>query len=145
MSAEGFQILNKEKNDIWIIERDFLKLYHQHGANVNEKNQSIIFFFGKNFDYTQLGTGYCQFEIRVRNADKSNFIVADPHTNEFIRLVTNAFAVTTQDTRISTSSGRKQNNFVGPISRIMKLSMHRGVDLSTYFDKDDESEVGINY
>ena len=79
-------------------------------------------------------------------AKKAIFIVACGNTNELIRLVFNAFAYIIHDARKSTSAGVEieQNKYVGPISTIMRLITEKDSGLSTYFDKFDESENGIN-
>ena len=58
MSAVDFQIVDDEKNDDSIIKRDFLKIYHQYGADVNNKNSNIKFSFGENHNFIQVANGY---------------------------------------------------------------------------------------
>ena len=72
-------------------------------------------------------------------------VVASDNTYEIIRLVKNAFAYTIHDARISTSAGIEieQNKLVGPVSTIMRLVPLKDGDLTTYFDKIDETENGI--
>ena len=41
MSAEDFQMIDDSKIDNSIIKRDFIKIYHQHGAEVKNENQNI--------------------------------------------------------------------------------------------------------
>ena len=38
MSAEDFQLIDDSKMDDSIIKRDFIKIYHQSGANVDAEN-----------------------------------------------------------------------------------------------------------
>ena len=38
MSLEDFQLIDIEPIDNSIIKRDFLKVYHQKGANLNDSN-----------------------------------------------------------------------------------------------------------
>ena len=38
MSAEDFQLIDDEKIDDSIIKRDFIKIYHQSGANVDAES-----------------------------------------------------------------------------------------------------------
>ena len=45
MTAEDFQLKDDSKIDDTIIKIDFIKIYHQHGAEVNTENQNIKFFF----------------------------------------------------------------------------------------------------
>ena len=145
MSAEDFQLIDKEKIDDSIIKRDFIKIYHESGANVDAENSQIKFYSGENHYFIQVGNGYLEFDIRVRRADGYPFTFVAPGNN-IIRLVNNAFAYTIHDARKSSSSGVEieQNKFVGPISTVMILVMEKNGDLSTYFDIIDESEDGIN-
>ena len=93
-----------------------------------------------------MGNGYLKFDIKIRKADNTNFIVADDNTNEIIGSVNKVFAYTLNDARISTSCGveMEQNNYLGPISTIMRLVTQKDGDISTYFDRIDENETGIN-
>ena len=63
-----------------------------------------------------------------------------------IRLVNNAFAYIFQEARISTSSGTEieHNKNLGNVSTIMRLLTQKDGDLSSYFDKIDETEAEIN-
>ena len=145
MSAEDFQLIDNEKIDDSIIKRDFIKIYHQSGANVDAENSQIKFHFGENHNFIQVGNGYLEFDIRIRRDDGNAFTIVAPG-NDIIRLVNNAFAYTIHDARISTSAGVEieQNKYVGPSSTIMRLITQKDGDLSTYFDVTDESEDKIN-
>ena len=77
MSAGDFQLIDEEKIDDSIIKRDFIKFYHQSGANVNNENSNIKFYFGENFNFVQVGNGYSEFDIRIRRAIGNNFGDAD--------------------------------------------------------------------
>ena len=66
MSLEDFQLLDKEPFDNSIIKRDFTKIYHQQGAQLNQSDQNIEFIFGENNNYHQIGIGYLEFNITVR-------------------------------------------------------------------------------
>ena len=48
MSLEDFEILSNEPFDNSLIKKDFLKIYHQQGAQLNNSEQKIEFIFGKN-------------------------------------------------------------------------------------------------
>ena len=140
MSAEDFQLIGGSKIDDSIIKRDFIKIYHQHGAEVNNENQNIEFYFGENLNYIQIGNAYLEIDILVRKADRTNFADADE-----IRLVNNAFAYVFQEGRISTSAGTEieRNKNLGNVSTIMRLLTQKDGDLSSYFDKINETEGGI--
>ena len=141
MSAEDFQLKDTEKIDDSIIKRDFIKIYHQSGANVHAETSQIKFYFVENHNFIQVGNGYLEFDIRIRLDNDSNFV-----DGNVIRLVNNAFAYTMRGARISTSAGVEieQNKYVGPISTIMRLVTQQDGDLSTYFDIIDESENQID-
>ena len=141
MSAEDFQLIDDEKIDDSIIKRDFIKIYHQSGANVDDENSQIKFYFGENHNFIQVGNSYLDFDTRVRLDNDNNFAESN-----LTRLINNAFAYTIHDVTISTSAGVEieQNKYVGPISTIMRLVTQKDGDLSTYFDKIDESENAIN-
>ena len=141
MSAEDFEMIDDSKIDDSIIKRDFIKIYHQHGAEVNNENQNIKFFFGENLNYIQIGNAYLEIDILVRKADRTNFANADD-----IRLVNNGLAYIFQEGRISTSAGTEteHNKNLGNVSTIMRLLTQNDGDLSSYFDKIDETEAGIN-
>ena len=141
MSAEDFQFIDDSKIDDSIIKRDFIKIYHQHGAEVNNENQNIKFYFGENLNYIQLGNAYLEIDILVRRADRTNFTNADE-----IRLVNNGLAYIFQEGRLSTSAGTEiePNKNLGNVSTIMRLLTQKDGDLSSYFDRIDETEAGIN-
>ena len=102
MSAEDFQLIDDEKIDDSIIKRDFIKIYHQSGANVDAENSQIKFYFGENHNFIQVGNGYLEFDIRIRRVDGDAFGVGPAPGNplDIIRLVNNAFAYTIHDARI---------------------------------------------
>ena len=123
-----------------IIKRDFIKIYHQHGAEVNNENQNIKFYFGENLNYIQIGNAYLEIDKVVKRADGNNFSDADG-----ITLVNNALAYVFQEGRISTSAGTEteHNKNLGNVSTIMRLLTQKDGDLSSYFDGIDEIVAGI--
>ena len=68
MSAEDFQLKKIEKTDDSITKRDFMKIYHQSGANVDAENSQIKFYFDENHNFIEVGNGYLEFDIRVRKS-----------------------------------------------------------------------------
>ena len=88
------------KIDDSIIKRDFIKIYHQHGAEVNNENQNIKFYFGENLNYIQIGNSYLEIDIELEKLTELIFANADQ-----IRLINNGLAYTFQEGRISTSAG----------------------------------------
>ena len=133
-------MIDDSKIDDSIIKRDFITIYHQHGAEVNNENQNIKFYFGENLNYIQIGNAYLEIDIEVKKADGTNFADAD-----LIRLVNNAFAYVFQEGRISTAAGVEieHNKYLGNVSTIMRLLTQKDGDLSSYFDKINETEADI--
>ena len=146
MSVDDFQLIDDSKIDDSIIKRDFIKIYHQSGANVDAENSQIKFYFGENHNFIQVGNGYLEFDIRVKRANGNAFAIGLAPGADIIRLVNNAFAYTIHDARISSAAGVEieQNKYVGPVSTIMRVVTQKDGDLSTYFDIIDESEEEIN-
>ena len=144
-SADFFQLVDIGKFDKSRIERDFVKIHHQHGAQMDEESQTNNFFFEENLILIQKGNAYLELEKRVRKANDKYSVVANDNTDEVIRLVKNALAFTIQDTRNSTSSGTEieKNKYVGPDSTKMSFFKHREGDISTNFDIIVGSEDGI--
>ena len=105
MSLEDFQLLDKEPFDIGVIKRDFLNVYHQQGAQLNQSDQNIEFIFGENNKYYQIGNGYLEFDTTVQKNDRTNFHRGDP-----IRLVKNDFSFCFKDARLSTTLGSNIEN-----------------------------------
>ena len=73
MSLEDFQLLHNEPIDNSTIIREFLKVYHQQGAQLNQSDQKIAFIFGEYNKHYQIGNGYLEFDITVRRNDTKNF------------------------------------------------------------------------
>ena len=73
MSAEDFQLIDDEKINDSITKRDFIKIYHQSGANVDAENSQIKFYFGGNHNFIRVGNGYLEFDIRIRRDDGNPF------------------------------------------------------------------------
>ena len=134
-------LIDDSKIDDSIIKKDFIKIYHQHRAGVNNENQNIKFHFGENLIYIQICNSYLEIDIEVKKADGTNFANADA-----IRLLNNGFAYIFQEGRLSTSAGTEieHNKNLPIVSTIMRLLTQKDGDLSSYFDKIDETEAGIN-
>ena len=140
MSLEDFQLLNNEPFDNSIIKRDFLKVYQQQGAQLNDADQNIEFIFGENNNFHQIGNAYLEFDITVRAQN-----VADAFDEDSpIRLTNNGFAYVFQEARLSTSTtDLEHNEYVGQFSTIMRLVSSRDGDLLSQFDNINE-EIGAN-
>ena len=122
MSLEDFELLDNEPIDNSIVKRDYTKVYHQQGANLNNSNQSVDFIFGENNNYNQIGNAYLEFDITVR---KVVVAPADPNfaNADQIRLINNAFAYCFTQAALGTTGGGDLEDvkYVGQVSTIMRL------------------------
>ena len=121
-------MIDDSKIDDSIIKRDFIKIYHQHGAEVNNENQNTKFYFGQNPNYLQIGNAYLGIDVEVGKADRTNFANADE-----IRLVNNGLAYIFQEGRLSTAAGTEieHNKNLRNVSTIMRLLTQKEGDLSS--------------
>ena len=135
MSLEDFQLIDDIQIDDSIVKRDYTKVYHQQGANLNDSNQNVEFIFGENNNYYQIGNSYLEFDITIRNT-AGNFTDASA-----IRLINNAFAYCFSQATLSTTGGMDLEDikYVGQVSTIMRMITSKDSDLSSYFDKNGES------
>ena len=135
MSLEDFQLLDNEPFDNSIVKRDFLKIYHQQGAQINQPDQNIEFIFGENNNYHQVGNAYLEFDITVRRGDNANF-----NNNSAIRLTNNAFAYYFKEGSLAITSGSELeiNKYCGPVSTIMSVLTSKDSDLLSQFDNINE-------
>ena len=138
MSLEDFQLLDNESIDNSIIKRDFTKIYHRQGDQLNQSDQNIEFIFGENNNYHQIGNAYLEFNITLRKNDDTNFHNEDP-----VRLVNNGFAFCFKEARLSTSVGGdiEINKFCGQISTIMGAISIKDGDLLSQFDNINENDI----
>ena len=142
MSLVDFQLVDDELIDNSIIKRDFIKIYHQQGAQLNDPDQNIEFIFGDNNNYHQIGNSYLQFDITVRPQRSADAFGEDSP----IRLVNNAFAHCFKEGVISTTEGMEIENikFLGQVSTIMKSLTSKDGDLLSQFDNINEGETEDN-
>ena len=140
MSAEDFQLIDDTRVDDSIIKTDFIKKYHQHGTGVKNGNQNLIFYFGENSNYIQIGNKYLEIDIEVRKADNTIFTNADQ-----IRFVNKGLAYFFEECRLSTSSGteKEHNKHLGPVPTKKRLLKQKVGDLSSFFNTIDEREDGF--
>ena len=126
MSLEDFQLLDNEPLDNSIIKRDFTKIYHRQGDQLNQSDQKIEFIFGENNSYHQIGIAYLEFDITVRKNDTTSF-----HNDDPVRLVNNGFAYCFKEARLTTSiSGDIEiNKLCGQVSTIMRAISNKDGDL----------------
>ena len=140
MSLEDFLLLDNEPFDNSIIKKDFFKIYHQQGAQLNDADQNIEFIFGENNNYHQIGNAYLEFDITVRAQNATDAFDEDSH----IRLIKNGFAYSFQEARLSTSTtDLEHNKYLGQISTVMRVISNRDGDLLSQFDNINE-KIGAN-
>ena len=140
MSLDDFQLLDNESIDNSIIKRDFTKIYHRQGDQLNQSDQIIEFIFGENKNYHQIGNACLEFNITVRKNDSTKF-----HNDDPVRLVNNAFAFCFKEARSSTSQGSdiEINKFCGQISTIMRAISNKDGDLLSQFDNINENDIPV--
>ena len=122
------------------LKRDFTKIYHRQGDQLNQTDQNFEIIFSENNNYHQIGNGYLEFIITVRKNDSTNF-----HDNDPIRLWKNAFAFCFKEARLTTSIGDdiEINKFSGPISTIMRVISNKGGDSLSEFDNINETDIPV--
>ena len=137
---EYFQLLDNEPLDNIITKRDFTKLYHRQGDQLNPSDQNKEFNFGENNNYQQIGNAYLEFNITVRKNDTTKL-----HNDDPIRLVNNGFAYCFKEARLSTSLGGdiEINKFCGQISTIMRAISNKDGDLLSQFDNINENDIPV--
>ena len=140
MSLEDFQLLDNEPLDNSIIKRDFTKIYHRQGDQLNQSDQNIEFIFGENNNYHQIGNAYLEFNITVRKNDSTNF-----HNDDPVRLVNIVFAYCFKEARLTTSIGGdiEINKFCGQVSTIMRAISNKEGDLVSQFDNINENDIPV--
>ena len=143
MSIECFQLIDNEAYDNSIIKRDFLNVYHQQAANLNDSDQNIDFIFGENSTYHQIGNAYLHYEL---TKEEGVSVAAYRVLVNGDVLVNNTFANCFKEARFSTTGGSdfENNKYVGQASNIiMRALTSKDGDLLSHFDKIDEPEEEI--
>ena len=138
MSLEYFQLLDTEPFDNIIKKREFLKVYHQQGAQINQSHQNIDFLYGEKNNSHQIGNSFLKFDITVRRDDTTNF-----HRENPIRLVSIVFAFCLKEACLSATigSGIEHDKFCEQVSTIMKIISKKYADMSSQFDKINENDI----
>ena len=140
MSLEDFLLLDNEPIDNSIKKRDFLKVYHQQAAQLNQSYQNIELIIGENNNYHQIGNAYLEFDITVRKNDTTTFHNEDP-----LRLVNIGYAFCFKEVTLSTTIGsdREHKKFCGQVSTIMKIISNKNGDLISQFDNINENDIPV--
>ena len=137
MSLQDFKLLDKEPFDNSMVKRDYIRIYHQQGASLNDPDQNVEFIFGENTNYHQIGNAYLDFDVTVRDPAGA-FNDASK-----IRLMNNALAYCFEEAILSTTGGSdlEHNKYAGQVSTIMRLLTSKDSDLSSCFDKTGKSPL----
>ena len=141
MSLEDFQLLENEQFDNSIVKRDYLRVYHQQGANLNDSDQHIEIIFGENNNYHQKGNAYLEYDITVQNP------AAAFDDNSRIRLTNNGLAYVFREAVLATASGSnlEHNKFLGQISTVMRVLTSKDGDLLSQFDINNEGNTDYDF
>ena len=99
MSSEDFQLLSNEPFNNSIVKKNYLKIYHEQGAQIKDPDQNFDVIFCEINIYHQSGNSYLEFDISIRDP------VAGFNANAEIRLVNNAFAFCFKECLIATTGG----------------------------------------
>ena len=120
--------------------KNFTKIYHRQGDQLNQSDQNIEFIFGENINYHQIANSYLEFNITVRKNDTTNF-----HNDDPVRLVNNGIAYCFKEARLTTSIGGdiEINKFCGQISTIMRAISNKDGDLLSQFDNINEKDIPV--
>ena len=82
-----------------MVKSDFLKVYHQQGANLNDSDHQVEFSFGENNNYHQIGKFHLEYVITVQNPTPAF------DNNSRIRLTNNGLAYVFQEAVLAITSG----------------------------------------
>ena len=126
-----------------------MKKYRLQGAKLNNVNQIIDLFFWETTNCHQIGNGYLKFDITLRK-NGGNFHnifgdVGDGIVNEPTRMINIGFGFSLSKATLSTTGGEEieQNTYVGHVTTTMRISTSEDGDLLSYFDKSNETQIGI--
>ena len=116
MSLENFHSLNNEPIDNSIVKRDFLKIYQQQGAQLNDPNQNIEYIYDANNNYHPIGNLYREFDISVRDP------TVGYNKNAETRLFKNGFVFCSTEATIATTGVMEIEHVksLGQVSTIMR-------------------------
>ena len=144
MSFKDFQLKDNKTFDNSILKRDFLKIYHQQGSNLNDFDQIIEIMFGEIINYHKFGNAYLQYEKKIEKnvANAADRVRVDADVNG---LVNNAFAYCFKEARLSTTGGSdiEHKKYCGQVSTIMRALTNKDGDLLSRFDKNIETQAEI--
>ena len=73
MSSEDFQLIDVTTIVDLVMKRDFVKIYHQHGAQVDNETEKITLYFREGPKYIQFGNSFVETEIIVKKSRQNKF------------------------------------------------------------------------
>ena len=142
MRLGDFQLTDNEPIDDSINKGDFLEIYHQQGAQLNDQLQKIEFICGENNNLHQVGNSYLEFNISVRHP------TAGFNNKAEIRFVNIGVAFCFDQERISSTGGVQIEHvkILGQVSTIMRSLTTKDGDLLSYCDKiiDTDENASLN-
>ena len=103
MSLESFKLLDDTTIDTSIIKLDFMKIYHQRGAQLVDSNQRTGFVSGENNNYHRISIAYLELDITLRKIGGDYITFFDGNIDEPLRLVKSAFAYAFSIVTLSTT------------------------------------------
>ena len=119
----------------------FFKNFCRRGANLNDPDQNVEFFFGEKNNYHQCGKSYLEFDKTVRNP-ATNF----DNTSQIIFL-NKSFAHCFKEASVATTGGMEIEHvkLLGQISTIMRSLTSKDGDLLSQFDNINEWNTAVDF
>ena len=141
MNLNDFQLSDDEAFGNSIVKTDFLKVYHQQGANLNDASQQNEFIFGDTNNYHQIGKAHLESDITVQDPN------AVFQINSCKRITNNGLAYVFHEAVLATTSGSmlEHNKFVGQVSTIMRVLTSKDGDLLSQFDNINEGTTNDDF
>ena len=99
MSVEHFHIIGDTAIDNSILKREYIMIYHQHGAQTNNTDQNNDIFYTETKNCQQIGNVYLQYDLTLKKV--VDFFAFD--FSDEIRLVNNDFAYTFEEASLATT------------------------------------------
>ena len=107
---------------------------------MKESDENIEHIFSKNNNNHQIGNGFIEIDITVRQSDTTIFHIEDP-----TRLENIGYAFCLKEARSSTTIGSdiEHNNLCDQVSTIMKVISNKDGDLLSQFDNFKEDDIPV--
>ena len=141
MNFEDFQLIDNEPFGNSIIKRDYLKIYHQQGANLNDPDQNVEFIFGENNNYHQNGNSYLEIDITVRD------LAANFDNTIQIGLIKDTYADCFKEASLATTGGIEIEHvkLLGQFLTNMRPLTGKDGDLLSHFDNTNEGNTAADF